>query len=158
MLKLNHKGFTLVEIMIVVAIIALLAAIAIPNIVRARLNANEGAAMSAVRTIATSAESFRAVQTPPAYPADMTALATAVPSYIPSGFTEGGTVQGYLYHIGGGSGTNEYVAMCYPANRGNTGNRSFGITEDGVLRAVGTSIAAEQSHNTVTGWTAVSGM
>ena len=66
----SKKGFTLVEIMIVVAIIALLAAIAIPNLLRARHNANESAAIGSMRTFSSALESFRAAQT--SYPSALT--------------------------------------------------------------------------------------
>jgi len=55
-----RKGFTLVEIMIVVAIIALLAAIAIPNLLRARLNANDAAAKASLQALVTAIESYAA--------------------------------------------------------------------------------------------------
>ena len=82
MVKLGRRGFTLVEIMIVVAIIALLAAIAIPNLLRARHNANESAAIASLRTISTAMESFRVAETPPAYPASLATLG-APPSSSP---------------------------------------------------------------------------
>ena len=87
LIKLNRKVFTLVEIMIVVAIIGLLAAIAIPNLLRARTNANEGAMKTAMRTFSSANESYRAAQATPAYAAAVTTLTGSTPPYIDTSWT-----------------------------------------------------------------------
>ena len=138
MLKLRERhGFTLVEIMIVVAIISLLAAIAIPNLLRARHNANEAAAIAALRTISTACESFRSAQTPTTYPASLAALVATAPVYIDTTLaaaTASGTAkQGYFYTYAR-TNANQYTCTANPAVSGTTGTRIFFVDESGVIR------------------------
>jgi len=151
----NKKGFTLVEIMIVVAIIGLLAAIAIPGLLRSRHNANESAAIGSIRTISTSCESFRAAQVTPAYPTALTALSSASPPYIDSVLANAvdanNTKQGYFFTYG--TDASGYYCIATPQTVGSTGTRYFYVDETGVLRngttaittrALGTAAAAIQ--------------
>jgi prepilin-type N-terminal cleavage/methylation domain-containing protein len=146
--KKSNKGFTLVEIMIVVAIIALIAAIAIPNLLRARHNANETAGIGAMRTLSTAMESFRAAQTPPTYPASLATLSTAVPPYVGatlSGATTAGTArQGYFFTYVLAS-ANAYTLQGTPATVGTTGTRRFFVDSSGVIRANATGAATATS-------------
>ena len=143
-MRLYRKGFTLVEIMIVVAIIALLAAIAIPNLLRARHNANESAAIAGLRTVSTALESYRAAQTPPVYPAALTNLSGSTPPYIDtalSGATASANAkQGYWYTYTPNANNQQYTCTVQPQVSGTTGTRTFFVDETGVLR-VGTTSA-----------------
>jgi len=134
---MNRKGFTLVEIMIVVAIIALLAAIAIPNLLRARHNANETAAIGALRTISTACESFRAAQTPVSYPANLAALSGANPSYIDASISVAVNAatarQGYFFTFAFVN-ANQYTCTATPGVANVTGTRIFFVDETGVIR------------------------
>ncbi len=130
----NKKGFTLVEIMIVVAIIGLLAAIAIPNLLRARLNANESAAKGSLRTLSTAMESYRAAQSTPAYPTALSALSGATPPYIDSVLGVTMVKQGYQFiNPDVGVGANTYAITAVPVTANVTGSNSFCVDHTGVL-------------------------
>ncbi len=141
------KGFTLIEIMIVVVIIALLAAIAIPNLLRAHLNANEVAAIAGLRAVRIACESYRAAQSPPDYPANLAALGAAAnapgPAYI-GPVLETGTKQGYTFTYTQ-VGNDAYTCVAAPVTVNVTGERSFFVDQTGVvrfaLRAVPTALS-----------------
>ncbi|MFC1709896.1 type II secretion system protein [Candidatus Omnitrophota bacterium] len=143
MRRLGRKGFTLVEIMIVVAIIILLAAIAIPNLLRARHNANEAAAIGSLRTLSTALESFRAAQTTPGYPTALTVLSGATPPYIDTVLASASATQqgkqGYYYTFSR-TNANQYTCSARPVTSAVTGTRSFYLDEDGVIMAGGVPV------------------
>ena len=143
-----ERGFTLVEIMIVVAIIALLAAIAIPNVLRGRTSANEASAIGNMRALVSSLEMFRSVNA--AYPTPVAnwvanMYTTPDPDFGPPSFNHvmDGTacppgaasscVQGYRYTYVSAAG-NTYTISAIPDVLGNTGSRGFFVDESGVTR------------------------
>jgi prepilin-type N-terminal cleavage/methylation domain-containing protein len=125
------KGFTLVEIMIVVAIIALLAALTIPNLLRQRLNANEAAAQHTLQTIAAAEISYRAGNT--AY-GTLAQLIAATPPYIDATVDDATGKQGYVIADAGMPNANIFCVSATPVTAGQTGIRSFCVADDGAVR------------------------
>jgi type IV pilus assembly protein PilA len=135
----KEQGFSLIELLIVVAIILIIAAIAIPNLVRARLAANEASAASSMRSIGTAQVAYAATYTVGygtlanlggASPC----AATVATSCLLDPVLSGGTKSGYSITakpLGAGVA---FVAAAVPQSIGVTGQRTFCNDETGVIR------------------------
>ena len=146
----HKRGFTLVEIMIVVAIIALLAAIAIPGILRQRLNTNESAALLTLSTLSSALQNFQGANPIPGFPVDLSELAPAgTPAYLDATMALAANTfirQGYNFTYVPGvvnlGFRTQYHLHANALIQGGTGLRGFYIDEAGVLCVINPWTAA----------------
>ena len=125
----NQKGFSLIELLIVVAVIGIIAAIAVPNLLESKKAANEASAISSVRTIVTAQITYSATIGNGAYAADLGALSGA--NMVDTGLGDG-TKDGYAFVV---AGTPQTFTVTATPNAGG-GTRSFFSDETAVIRAV----------------------
>jgi type IV pilus assembly protein PilA len=152
-MRKQQKGFSLIELLIVVAIILIIAAIAIPNLLRARIAANESSAAASERTIATAEASYTTAYPGTGYPLTLNVLGP-----LDAGCTAGATVtnaciidfalgsagvtpkSGYMFSAVGsdliGGANQQFVSDAYPASLNTTGVKEFCGVEDNVVRFV----------------------
>ena len=141
------RGFSLIELLIVVAIILIIAAIAIPNLLRARIAANESSAANSIRQISRGEFAYYAAYPDLGYASSLSVLSGPANNCTPSSTTAclidstlaGGQKSGYNFQLTAllpaGATNTAFVAGAAPITFNQTGVRDFCSVSDGVLRA-----------------------
>ena len=154
----KQKGFSLIELLIVVAIILIIAAIAIPNLLRSRMAANESSAVGSLRSINTAEVAYSTT-----YPSvgfsNLASLGGAVATCATATGANStgaclidtvlaaGTKSGYTFTVtpAGSTPYVQYTSTGYARVQGQSGQREFCSDQSGVIRANATAAACSTS-------------
>ena len=155
----KQKGFSLIELLIVVAIILIIAAIAIPNLLRSRIAANEASAVGSIRTINTAEVTYASTYPDVGFTCTLSALgpatgsATSASAGLVDSVLGSGVKSGYSFSLSGCSnagGINvTYTSAGAPVVIGQTGQRAFCSDQSGVIKydAAGSGTTCSTSGN-----------
>jgi len=159
----KQKGFSLIELLIVVAIILIIAAIAIPNLLRAKIAANESAAAAAERTIVTAMVTYAGAYPSVGYAAALADLGPSAGSpcapaplnaCMIDSVLASGAKSGYTFTAAGANPVNGvfsgFLTTAIPASTNITGVKGFCAIDENVLRYVTPSPAAITYANCTT--------
>src|SRR3954469_24200953 len=135
---MRERGFSLIELLIVVAIILVLAAIAVPNMIRAKIQANEASATSSIRAINTAQVTYAVTYPTDGYADDLaklgaptsggvTSMNAGLLDWVLGCTTQPCTKSGYQFKIMNtvGSPVSAYTVVGTPSSPGNSGIRGF---------------------------------
>jgi prepilin-type N-terminal cleavage/methylation domain-containing protein len=151
----KQKGFSLIELLIVVAIILIIAAIAIPNLLRSKMAANEASAVGSLRSLNTACVTY--ATTYGGFPGSLSAMGgegsgtvSSTNAQLIDNVLQTGTKSGYNFTFSAGTADSAgnvdyYIINANPVTPGTTGLRYFFTDQSGVIRASTTGAATSTS-------------
>ena len=140
MIRNTRKGFSLIELLIVVAVILIIAAFAIPNFVRSKMAANQASAVGSLRTMNTACLAYST--TYGQFPRNLTDMGPVVSGSAPGSSSAdlidsvlaSGIKSGYIFSFTAGAANQSYSITATPISLGATGQTMYFTDQSGVIR------------------------